>query len=56
MRDGDDYRLNSESSLVAPISARIGLKLSQVARFDNRPEPGFKNTDLLFTTGIQITF
>jgi putative salt-induced outer membrane protein len=56
MRDGDDYRLNSESSLVAPISARIGLKLSQVARFDNRPEPGFKNTDLLFTAGMQITF
>jgi putative salt-induced outer membrane protein len=56
MRDGEDYRLNSESSLVAPISARIGLKLSQVARFDNMPEPGFKDTDLLFTAGLQITF
>ena len=56
LRDGEDYRLNSESSLVAPISARIGLKISQVARFDNRPEPGFKDTDLLFTTGVQVTF
>lgn len=56
MRDQDDWRLNSESSLVAPISARIGLKLSYTIRFDNVPEPTFAKTDRLFTTGIQLTF
>lgn len=52
----DDYRLNTESSLVAPISARIGVKVSYVIRYDNLPELGFSTTDRLFTTGIQLTF
>jgi putative salt-induced outer membrane protein len=56
MRDGEDWRLNSESAVVAPISAMIGVKLSYVLRYDNLPEPGFKDMDRLFTTGIQITF
>ncbi len=56
MRDGEDWRFNSESSVVAPVSAMIGLKLSFVLRYDNLPEPGFMDTDRLFTTGIQITF
>jgi putative salt-induced outer membrane protein len=56
LKETDDWRVNTESSLVAPISARIGMKLSYVVRFDNVPEPTFKNTDRLFTTGIQLTF
>ncbi len=51
-----DWRLNTESSLIAPLSARIGLKLSYVIRYDALPEPGFTDTDRLFTTGLQITF
>ncbi len=56
LKDTDDYFLNTESSLVAPISARIGIKLSYVIRYDNLPEPGFSTTDRLFTTGVQLTF
>ncbi len=56
LRDTDDWRVNTESSLVAPISARIGMKLSYVVRYDNVPEPTFRTTDRLFTTGIQLTF
>lgn len=56
LKNNEDWRLNSESALVAPISARIGVKLSYVIRYDNLPEPTFKNTDRLFTSGIQITF
>jgi putative salt-induced outer membrane protein len=56
LKDQDDLRVSSESSLIAPISARIGMKLSYVVRFDNVPEPGFKSTDQTFTTGLQITF
>lgn len=51
-----DWRVNSESAVVAPISAMIGVKLSYVVRYDHLPEPGFTDTDKLFTTGIQITF
>ena len=56
LKETEDWRVNSESSVVAPLSARIGLKLAYVVRFDNLPEPGFTDTDKLFTTGIQITF
>lgn len=56
LRNQDDWRLNSESSVQAPISSRIGLKLSYTIRYDNVPEPTFATTDRLFTTGIQLTF
>jgi putative salt-induced outer membrane protein YdiY len=46
----------SESALTAPISKQIALKASYVIRFDNRPEPGFQDTDRTFTTGLQIVF
>ncbi|MBA3852934.1 MAG: hypothetical protein C0503_00885 [Gemmatimonas sp.] len=55
-KDTEDFRVNTESSVVAPISARIGVKVSYVVRFDHLPEPGFQKTDRIFTTGVQITF
>lgn len=54
LKTSDDYRLNSETALVAPLSSKIGLRLSYVIRFDNLPEPTFKKTDKILTTGIQI--
>jgi len=38
------------------LSQHIFLKLSHVIRFDNLPEPGFRKTDRLLTSGIQITY
>ena len=52
----DDYRVNSETALVASLSKSIALKLGYVIRFDNLPEPGFKDTDRIFTSGIQVNF
>ena len=54
--DGDDLRINTESSLVAPLSNVIALKLSYAIKFDNLPEPGFEKTDRIFTSGVQVTF
>lgn len=56
LNTSNDYRINSESSLVAPLSGSIALKASYVVRFDNQPEPDFEKTDRLLTTGLQITF
>jgi putative salt-induced outer membrane protein len=56
LKETEDWRLNSESGIVAPISAKINLKLSYVIRYDNLPQPGFSEIDRLFTTGLQITF
>jgi putative salt-induced outer membrane protein len=50
------YRFNTESSLVAPISTHIGIKLGFAIRFDSRPQPTFGTTDRLLTTGIQISY
>ncbi len=63
--DATDWRLNSESSLVAPISTAIGLKLAYVVRYDNlpglKPAPNptlerFAKTDRFFTAGISISY
>lgn len=56
IEEGDDLRINAETSLVAPLSTRISLKLSYAIRFDNLPEPGFEKTDRIFTSGLQVSF
>lgn len=56
LSEHEDWRVNTESMIIAPLSARIGLKVSYVVRYDNLPEPGFQELDKLFTTGIQLTF
>lgn len=57
---GRDYRINTESTIVAPISRTFALKVAYVIRFDNTPQVTaartFKKTDRTFTSGIQITF
>jgi len=52
----DDYRIFSETSLVAPLSSAIALKVAYVVRLDNLPEPGFKKTDRILTTGVQLNW
>ena len=49
-----NLRINSSTDLIAPLSAVISLKVGYVIRFDNLPPVGFKKTDRILTTGIQI--
>lgn len=56
LEDGDDRRINSESSLVAPLSTRFAVKVAYTVRFDNLPEPGFEKTDRILSSGLQVTF
>ncbi len=56
LRESEDLRINTETALVAPISSNIGLKMSYVIRHDGLPQPGFKKTDGILTTGLQITY
>lgn len=56
LKTSKDFRVNSESSLVAPISQAIALKLAYTIHFDNLPEPGFKKTDRVLSSGIQVTY
>ncbi|HEY0930895.1 MAG TPA: DUF481 domain-containing protein [Gemmatimonas sp.] len=60
LSDSDAYLMNSESSLVAPLSRRLGLKLSYVVRYNNSPpireEMRLKTTDTFFSSGITVSF
>ena len=56
LQHSDDRRVNSETSLTAPLSKRISLKVAYLLRFQNLPEPGFKKTDRVLTMGVQIVF
>jgi putative salt-induced outer membrane protein YdiY len=56
LEQGDDYRINSETAIVASVSRNISFKTSYAIRFDNTPEPGFTSTDRLLTTGLQIRY
>ena len=56
LEQGDDYRFNSETAIVAAVSRNVSFKTSYAIRFDNTPEPGFTDTDRLLTTGLQIRY
>lgn len=52
----EDYRVNGEANVVAPLSRRLAIKLGYVVRFDNLPGPNVEKTDRFLTSGIQIAF
>ena len=56
LKTSDDQRINSETALTAPLSRQIGLRVSYLIRFRNLPEPGFKKTDRILTSGVQVAF
>jgi putative salt-induced outer membrane protein len=56
LQSGGGYRVNTESALVAPISAHIGIKVSYAVRFNSAPPTGFGTTDRVLTTGVQVSF
>jgi putative salt-induced outer membrane protein len=56
LQNEEDYRVNSQSDVVAPLSKHIAVKLGYTIRYANLPPPGFKTTDRLFTSDLQFTF
>lgn len=52
----EDYRVNAVSALISPIYRRVALRVEFQVRYDNLPEPNFRSTDRIFTTGIQVSF
>lgn len=53
-RQGADLRVNTETALLAPFTRKVAVKVSYVIHYDGVPQPGYFNTDRLFTSGIQI--
>lgn len=54
-RESKDLRINTESTLIAPLTSRVAVKISYVIRYDGMPESTFLTTDRLFTSGIQVS-
>ena len=57
-----DYRINSETTVVAPLSSHVAMKASYQVRFDNLPSLNaagtapLRKSDRILSTGIQLTF
>ena len=49
-------RVNTESAVVAPLSRRLALKVDYRIRYESRPPFGYRTTDRIITTGLQITY
>lgn len=56
LEHGREFRVNSATTLVAPLVWNLALKASFVVNFDNDPEPGRRKTDRFLTTGVQLSF
>jgi putative salt-induced outer membrane protein YdiY len=51
-----NYRINSATDLVAPISKHIAIKVGYKILYSNQPPPGFKTTDRILSTDLQFNF
>jgi putative salt-induced outer membrane protein len=56
LKSSGEYRVNTESAIVAPLSAHAGIKVGYVVRFNSKPPASFGTTDRVLTTGMQISF
>ncbi|MGA2327394.1 MAG: DUF481 domain-containing protein [Bryobacteraceae bacterium] len=54
--NGGAYRMNFDISAVTSIRKWLGWQLSFSDRFLSDPLPGLKKNDILFTSGIRLTF
>ncbi len=51
-----DYRLNTETGVVAPLSTHLALKVDYSMRYANIPQPDRRKSDRVLTTGLQLNF
>ena len=51
---GGEYRINFDTSLVTDITRRIGWQLTLSDRYLSDPPGGFKQNDLILTTGVRV--
>ena len=56
LQSGRGYRVNTESSLVAPISTHIGIKMGYAIKYNSQPPVNFGTTDRLLTAGVQVSY
>lgn len=62
LRDSEDYFVNSETDIVAPLSSHTAMKFAYVVRFTNEPPLNasgtavLRKTDRILSAGIQLAY
>jgi putative salt-induced outer membrane protein len=56
LQSNGQYRINTESQLVAKMTTHFGVRVSYVVRYDSRPAEGFLKADRILTTGLQVSY
>ncbi|MGD0483947.1 MAG: DUF481 domain-containing protein [Gemmatimonadales bacterium] len=56
LRSGPERRVNSDAVLLAPLVPGIALRFGYTIHFVNQPPPGFRQTDQVVSSGVQIGF
>lgn len=54
LMDLGNYRINSETTLSAPVAGILALELAYEIRYVNHPSAGRKRSDRFLTAGIQV--
>jgi hypothetical protein len=54
LSEGGEYRINFDASLIADVTRRIGWQVTVSDRYLSNPPGGFKQNDLLLTTGLKV--
>ena len=54
LSEGGQYRINFDTVIVADINKRIGWQVTLSDRYLSNPPGGFKQNDLLLTTGLRM--
>jgi len=56
LKHEQDLHINSQTDLVAPLSKHFAIKIGYAIHYANQPPPGFRTTDRLFTSDLQVSF
>ena len=62
LQDSKDYRVNSETDIIAPLSSHAAMKFAYVIRFTNEPPLNasgtalLRKTDRILSAGIQLAY
>jgi putative salt-induced outer membrane protein YdiY len=54
LSEGGEYRINFDTSLVTDVTRRIGWHVTVSDRYLSNPPSGFRQNDLLLTTGVKV--
>lgn len=56
LKESGEYRSQLDATLATTIIGKIGLQLTLSSRYQSNPQPGIKNTDVLFLTNVTYKF